>query len=241
MTAQSDTRPTILLTRPEAASRRCAAEIAARFGEDLPVLIAPLMEIVALPAEIPPAREVNLTSQNAVAPVVARSPAAGRRAYCVGGKTAAAARRAGFETLEGQGDARGLLPLIRAQHRGGGLVHARGEEVAVPLADLLNSAEIETKEVVVYRQQACALEPAIRAQLARAGLVVAPLFSPRSADRLVQELGDWRGRIWVAAISATVAERAGPLRPERLEVAERPDLRGVLEALTRLIGPAKAG
>lgn len=110
-----DLRPTLLLTRPLAQSRRFAAEFAARYGADWPVVISPLLEIVTVPAEVPPAPVVVFTSESAVAPFAALSPAAGRRAWCVGPRTAKVAEAAGFVPILGPGEAQGLVRAILAE------------------------------------------------------------------------------------------------------------------------------
>lgn len=245
MTEPPDPRPPLLLTRPRAASEAFAARFRARFGADWPMILAPLIEIVPLAPQVPEAAAVIFTSQNAVAPLVALSPAAGRRAYCVGARTAAAARAAGFEVITGAGDAHALFETISTAEPSGPLLHARGAEVAAPLGDWLNSAGIETVEAVLYRQEPRAFEAGLRARMLERELLLVPLFSPRSARLLVDELGarssDAMPRLWVAAISEAVAEAAGPLGAERLEIAPHPDAAGVEEALARLLGAADPG
>jgi uroporphyrinogen-III synthase len=235
LSASAKTRPTLLLTRPEPAARRFCAQFRARFGEDWPVVISPLMQIVARHPALPKAEAVIFTSQNAVAPFVALSPAAGRVAFCVGQKTAQVARAAGFSVIEGPGDAQALVPLIRAHHHGAALLHARGQEVAVALADLLNSAGIETKEAVLYAQEPRPLSAEARALLQQ------PLFSPRSAELMAQVALGVKAPLWVAAISPAVVRAMGDLPAAQVDVAHNPDAEAVLEALARLAGLDKAG
>lgn len=241
MSASAKTRPTLLLTRPEPAARRFCAQFRARFGEDWPVVISPLMQIVARHPVLPEAEAVIFTSQNAVAPFVALSPAAGRVAFCVGQKTAQVARAAGFSVIEGPGDAQALVPLIRAHHHGAALLHARGQEVAVALADLLNSAGIETKEAVLYAQEPRPLSAEARALLQQPAPVLLPLFSPRSAEMMAQAALGVKAPLWVAAISPAVVRAMGDLPAAQVDVAHNPDAEAVLEALARLAGLDKAG
>jgi len=236
-----DPRPPLLMTRPRAASQVFAARFRDRFGADWPVILAPVMEIETLDAAIPAFDAVIFTSQNAVAPLVARVPAEGRRAYCVGRKTARAALDAGFQVVEGGGDAAALLDVIRSAQRGGRLLHARGEEIAFPLYEKLNSAGIETVEAVLYRQKPQSFPPELLARIAAAGPVLAPIFSPRSARLLAAQLQGRDLTLRIAAISPAVAEAAAALDPEALEIATRPDAAGVEDALARLIGAADPG
>jgi len=245
MTEPPAPRPPLLLTRPRATSEAFAARFRARFGADWPVILAPLIEIVPLAPQVPEAAAVIFTSQNAIAPLIAMSPAAGRRAYCVGARTAAAARAAGFEVITGAGDARALFETLRNAKQTGPLLHARGAEVAAPLADWLNAAGIETIEAILYRQESRAFEPVARALIRAEKVLLVPLFSPRSARLLADEIGarssDAGPRLWVAAISEAVAEAARPLGAARLEIAPHPDAAGMEEALARLLGAADPG
>ena len=90
--------PTLLLTRPEAQSRRFAAEVA-RLWPDLAVILSPAQEIRPLPIAVPQGTKgIVLTSENAVP---ALPFGLGLPAYCVGERTAAAAAelpRAGLAT-----------------------------------------------------------------------------------------------------------------------------------------------
>lgn len=228
-----DQRPPLLLTRPRAASERFATEFRARFGKNWPVTIAPLIEIAALPAAVPKADAVIFTSENAVAPFVAVSPPAGRRAYCVGGRTGKVARAAGFEVISGPGDAVRLLPLILAHHSAGSLVHARGRHIAAPLADQLNSAGIETFEAVVYEQRDQPLAAQAAALLHGTGPVLVPLFSPRSAALFAGFAQDSSAELLLAPISAAAAAPCANLPRAALELAERPEATSVLDALAR--------
>lgn len=234
-----DPRPTLLLTRPEPASHRFAAAFRDRFGFDWPVVVSPLLTIVPISAQIPKADEVIFTSENAVAPFVAASPARGRKAWCVGDRTGQAAKAAGFAVTSGPGDAARLLPMILAGHRGGRLLHARGRHVAAHLAADLSSAGLETLEVVVYDQQPLPLSPEAQALLVGAAPVLVPLFSPRSARLFAHAAQGCSAPLWLAPISAAAA--APCPGAARVEVARRPDADAVLEALARLIVSGNAG
>lgn len=230
-----DPRPPLLLTRPEPQARRFAAEMRARFGADWPVVIAPILRIEPVPAELPAADWRVFTSENAVA---AHGAGCGP-AYCVGERTAVAARAAGFEVAVTEPDAARLIPrLIALRPAGRGLV-LRGRHAAAEIAERLNSAGIETGSAILYDQIACPLTAEAQALLAGNAPVLLPLFSPRSA-RLVAEAAQGAGApLWIAPISAA-ARLAFAAPAARAEVAETPDAPGVLAALGRLIGSASA-
>lgn len=104
----ADTPPVLLLTRPEPASRRFAAE-AAYLG--LQTIISPVLRILPVAheggARLAQARGLVFTSVHAVP---AAGAGRGRPAICVGPATAQAARAAGFDVTEGPGDAARMMP-----------------------------------------------------------------------------------------------------------------------------------
>lgn len=208
--------PTLLLTRPLASSRW----LAGRF--DGPVVISPVMRIVPLPfdrAALADAPGVVLTSAHAVP---AAGPGRGRPAICVGARTAAMARRAGFRVTEGPGDAAGLLPLIAAGPPG--LVHPHGRHVA---------QRLPVPGVAVYDQQALPLTPKARALLQGAGPVILPVFSPRSAGLVADQARDARAPLWLVAISpAAMAAWTGPA--DRRLLADAPSGRAMEDAIRRI-------
>ncbi|WP_415184842.1 uroporphyrinogen-III synthase [Phaeovulum sp.] len=238
-----DQRPTLLLTRPKPESDRFAEEFCKRFGVGWPVVISPLMKIIALHAEIPAeAADASLvfTSANAVAPFVALSPAAGRRAYCVGDRTAQVAADMGFDAIAGPGDAERLIPLITAQATGK-LIHARGRHTITNLAERLNLAGIETYEALVYDQLEQRLTGAAHKALMGPRAVIVPIFSPRTARIFVGQFDGAAQVLHFAAISAAAAQPLNTLCPARLELAPTPDAPGIWLALARLPGVGVAG
>ncbi len=215
-------RPTLLLTRPRADSLRFA-----RLLPGWQAVIAPILRIVPVDhdaARLRAAGALLFTSAHAVA---AAGPGAGRAALCVGGRTAEAARKAGFDVTEGPGDAAGLLPLI-ARWRGAPLLHPHGRHLA---------RELPVPGMVVYEQKSCDLTDEARDLLARGGDVVLPLFSARSAALAAAAVRGSMSRLWPVAISATVMQawdgpRAGTA------IAQQPTQEGMVQAI-RCLGIAE--
>ncbi|MFT3690836.1 uroporphyrinogen-III synthase [Paenirhodobacter sp.] len=226
------TRPTVLVTRPAEAAARFADAFRARFGADWPVVSAPLTEIVPTGTEVPQADVLIFTSERGVT-----VPGAGRLAYCVGTRTAQAARAAGFRVVTGPGEARGLCALILSERPRGRIVHARGLEVARPIAAELTRAGLPTAEVIVYRQQDLPLSPQARGLLDRPGPILVPLFSPRGAARFAAAARGARAMLWIAAISGAAARACtgAETGAERLEIAPSPDQGGILDAIAQLL------
>lgn len=229
--------PTILLTRPAAASARFAAALAARFP-GVPVVVAPLMEI--RPRPFPPglpAAGLIFTSAEGVAAFAAGDARRGMPAFCVGARTAGAARAAGFAAEALGEEAEALLAALLERRPAGPLLHARGAHGRGNVVPRLRAAGVEAAEVVVYDQAALPLGGQARALLAGEAPLILPLFSPRSAQllRAAATEGELRAPLRVAAMSRAVAEAWGPA--ERLEIAARPDAEAMLAAVGRFLDP----
>lgn len=210
-------RPILLLTRPDADSRRFAALL-----PDWRAVISPILRIVAVDhdgAALHRAPGLVFTSAHAVA---SAGPGRGRLAICVGGRTAEAARAAGFDVRRGGGSAESLLPLIAAAPVP--LIHPHGRHLA---------RDLPVPGLVVYDQQAQPLNDAARAVLAGDEPVVLPLFSPRSARLVADAVAGARAPLWVVAISpAALAAWNGPRAGQG--VAEAPDAPAMIAAINRL-------
>lgn len=207
--------PILLLTRPLAGSRRFAAQAA---GLGLRCVISPLMRIEPVAhdsARLAAAKGLVFTSEHAIA---AAGPGRGRPALCVGDRTAAVARAAGYDVTEGPGDAVGLAPLARGLV-GEGWLHPGGRHLA---------AELGVPAMVVYDQLPAPPDDAARAALTGTAPVLLPLFSPRSA-RIAGDAvaalaagGTPLAPLLLAAISPAAARAwTGPV-PRALRVAGRP-------------------
>lgn len=212
------TAPLLLLTRPEPASLRFAADCA---GLGLRTVIAPLQRIVPVAHDAEAvARAEGLVFTSPVA-VPFAGPGRGRAAICVGPGTAAAAEAAGFAVqVSPTGEAGGMLPLLAA-HRGP-LLHPHGRHLARALP---------AEGVVVYDQIAVPLNAEGRAALSGAAQVILPLFSPRSARLAAQAAAGARAPLLPVAISAAAAQAWGSLRPEPARIAARPDAAAMLAAV----------
>lgn len=229
--------PVLLLTRPEPAARRFLDDLSAALGAGAGVpraVLAPLMAIDAVAAPLPEGvAGLVLTSANALDHVPPGLPR-GLPAWCVGDRTAAAARAAGFAAISAGGDAEALIRLILGQRPRGPLLHLRGEHARGEVAARLSAAGLPCAEAVVYRQHPLPLGPAARAVLAGGAPVVAPLFSPRTASLLAEE-GPFQAPLHLVAISAAAAARAAGLKPRTLAVAAEPTPAAMLAATARAL------
>jgi len=214
----------VLLTRPQAASARFAAELRA------PVVISPLMETVWLdtaPLAVPP-DAVVFTSENGVTGF-ARCQNWRGTAYCVGDRTAQAARQAGFEAQSAGGDLNDLKGLLATQahgaKQGAKLVHARGRQVAGDLGEL-------AVPLVTYEQRPVALTREARKALRDRHAVIVPLFSPRSAVLFAEQLSEAEtAPLVIVAMSAAVAQVCADAGLSVTRVADAPDGASMLRAI----------
>jgi uroporphyrinogen-III synthase len=222
-------RPLLLLTRPaEEAGRTAEAAEAAGFS----TLVAPLLEIVALPFVVPAGDFDSLLFTSARAPALVSAAAPALRAlpsHAVGARTAEEAVACGFRLgLVGETDGSAILAEMAAAGARR-VLHLAGEATA-PL-DV--PAGLELLRVPVYAAQRVAALPDAALAALRTGDVFATLlFSARTARhfrRLVEEAGLDMGSLRIVALSAAVAEGAGA-GWEAVAVAGRPDLAGTLAA-----------
>ncbi|MCJ8140788.1 uroporphyrinogen-III synthase [Falsirhodobacter halotolerans] len=210
-------RAPILLIRPEPQNAAFAARLAA------PVVRAPLFDMRRLTPDLPPAAAVVFTSANAIVP-----PAVAPRAWCVGDRTADAARRAGYDAISAQGDAEALVAAILASNERGPLLHLRGRDSRGDVARRLTDAGVPTVERVIYDMQPRPLSPEGQALLDGAAPVIVPLFSPAAAGRFAAVAAGARAPLCLPCLSPAVA-RAAP--PGLVRVCPRPDAAAMLEAI----------
>jgi uroporphyrinogen-III synthase len=221
MAAQS-IAPVVLLTRPTVQSARFADILRARVPE-LKIVTSPLIAPVLLSPIMPlkPWKAIILSSETG-------AEAAGRikatlpdLAFCVGDRTAQAARAAGFVTRSADGDAEALLTLILS-HPIGPLLHLRGREARGDLAKRLSANGIETDEAVIYAQEEQPLTDEAIALLQGATPVLAPVFSPRSAEILAAECRRTMASapMTLLGMSAAVTAVGGPWTANTLVAAQ---------------------
>ncbi len=233
-------RPAILLTRPAAASARFATAVTNRFGAKVETILSPLMQAVFHQPALPPvAFDAVIFTSEAGVEGARRLKTTGvplpSRAYCVGDLTARAATSAGFKAVSAKGDASTLLALIQSAASAGPLLYLHGRDTRGGLAERLNLAGLVTHSALVYQQDPVPLTAKATTRLRQAEPVLIPLFSPRSADLLAAALPAGTAPLYLAAISAAVADRASRTPHRALHIAVRPDGEAMLDTLQELI------
>jgi uroporphyrinogen-III synthase len=190
---------------------------------DIPAVVAPVLRIAPVAHDSQALRVAQGLVFTSVHALTAAGAGQGRFAICVGSQTAGVARAAGFDVVEGQGTADSILPLIAKATVP--LIHPHGRHVAKILP---------VPGMVVYDQQPVVLTA--RAQVLLAGKipVILPVFSPRSASLLSQQVKNAQAGLWVVAISdAALRAWTGPAR--RVIVAQRPDADAMKTAILQLV------
>ena len=230
------TRP-LLLTRPRAQSEAFAAEAEARLpGRFGPVLVAPLLEIVFVPAALDLAgvEALLFSSANGVEAFAAASPERSLPAFCVGEMTAAAARAHGFAARSADGDVTALAALAAEAWRPGQgpFLHVRGRHAAGDLVGALAARGIPVRAAEISDQVPQPLSPEARVLIATGAATVVPLFSPRTARVFARETaGLDLSAVTVVGLSAAVV---APVEAGRRIVTRSPGRDGMLAALAGL-------
>lgn len=214
--------PVLLMTRPRAQAERFVAQLQ-ELGTRCQVIYSPLMEIRfigALP-DLPDLRGVLFTSANGVAAWQAAGGRSDLPAYCVGEKTAQAARAAGHPAQSAGGNAESLLQMLLGTQPDGPLLHIRGTHGTGDLARRLSAHGLPCHKAILYDQPARPLNAAAQRALKGSDPVVAPVFSPRTARLLAQNMV--KAPLLVAGISQAVAKALAPLHICDLRIAPRPE------------------
>lgn len=230
----------VLVTRAEDQGRATEARLAA---VGLDGVVAPLTRIVldgdvALPLD--GVQAVVVTSVNGVAALALSDDLARLVAlplFAVGDKTAEAARARSFaDVRSAAGDRRVLADLLRAtlDPTRGALLWAAGADRTADFAADLEAGGFEVRIAEIYRSEAVAdLPDAVAADLAGGRIDAIAVYSPRSAEILVDALAA-RGfspsssRFRIHAISEAAAEPLRRAGYDRIVVATRPDESGLI-------------
>lgn len=231
----------LLLTRPEPQAADFARQLRARFGAQVRIiktpLLAPRFYAPYLPAG--PFAGLILTSQTGVAAYLRLGDAVQglpRDVYCVGSRTADAARGAQLRPISIAQDAASLTAQIKALPPQGALLHLRGRETRGDITNQLILAGIETIDAEIYAQEKQDLTDEAQEVLQNIHPVLVPLFSPRTATIFTMELTRTGSvsSLLVAAMSEDVARDMRRIAT-RIIVAGRPDADAMLDSLAQFL------
>ena len=236
----------VLVTRPEADAAPIAAELAAR-GDT--AVIEPLLAIVAkadATVDLAGVQAVALTSANGARVFAEMTARRDLPVFAVGDATAAAARAAGFETVESAGgDVVALAKLIAARldPDRGVIFHAAARQVAGDLKGRLEAAGFTVRRVALYEAvPSTAFSASTAAALGEGRINAALFFSPRTGRTFVRLLSESRltvacSRMTAVCLSAAVAEEVKRLPWRALHIAAQPTQAALLDSLSGLDRP----
>lgn len=227
----------VLLTRPAADSEALAAKIRARGHEPI---LAPLLTIE--PSDLPPTDDIAgatlvFTSASG-ARAAQRLRIASPAIYAIGAATAEAARETGYAVAgTADGNVESLAALVASHTQPGArLYHVAGADIAGDLQGALAQRGIALKRYVAYRAIAAATLPAEAAAFFQGPAGAVLLFSPRTAQILVQ-LVNAAGpaprtqRHRALALSEAVGSAARGLAWLSVEIAAAPEADALLALL----------
>lgn len=224
--------PILLMTRPDASSRRFYDQMPGYLRKRLDLLVSPLIDIEYLntPIDFGNARGVIFSSAHGVA---AASSASDRRdlpVFCVGQATVQAAKDAGWVAqCLGQSAEEVVENLLTSGMRGP-LLHLSGCHTRGDISGRLTRSGCPTRKLVVYDQVLCPLSEEARRRINSRELVIAPVFSPRTARQLVSQCPSKAG-LHLVALSAAVAEPLSELADATLSIAKEP----IADAMVRAV------
>lgn len=198
--------PGVLITRPQPGAEATARRLRASHFEPV---VAPVLEIVGIPAGLPPADSIQavlVSSANALGELPPSYRA--RPLFAVGEATAARARHAGFADVRsaaGDGAALARLAIGCCEPAGAPLLLASGRGQGAPLAAALRAAGFTLAHHAVYAAEPVAsLAAPARAALAGHRLEAALFYSAASARQcamLIEAAGLGAETAQVAALA----------------------------------------
>lgn len=234
-------KPTLLLTRPEAASRRFIGQLDPVIMAQVEVVISPLIRIACRtdPISFEGIRGLIFSSANGVLSAKSVTDRRDLPCFCVGLATTRAARQAGWTAHQAGQDADTLVAALCRDKPDAPLLHLRGEHGRGNVAQRLTERGLITREQVIYEQLAEPLTPEAQKALQGSGPVIAPLFSPRTAQLFAAQTP--RRAVTVAALSAAVAQEVAGNASIRAHVAAQPDAQAMGQLVEKLLQSTLAG
>ncbi|MBF9060777.1 uroporphyrinogen-III synthase [Rhodobacterales bacterium HKCCSP123] len=230
--------PLVLITRPQDAAHRFADELRAAVGP-VEVAIIPMLEIrpVVESLDLDGVTALIFTSAAGVEVFGTLTGDCSLPAWCVGDRTAEAAREIGLKATSAGGDADALVALMAEARPEGRLLHLSGMHTRGDVAGRLFEAGLRAEARAIYDQVATEPGSELATALAHPGPVIVPLFSPRSAALFAEAAGGAAARTEIVALSRAVAEALPEGLAGRARIAGSPDAPAMIRALAALISP----
>ena len=227
--------PRILVTRSEPGASETAERLAAA---GYTPIIEPVFAIEPIAAAIPDFDALAFTSANGAREFVKLSSRRDVPVFCVGARTAEAARESGFaNVLSADADVEALGVLISDKApKGSRVLHAGNEEARGDLTGRLRSAGFSADFVAIFRAAPARIPgPILSNHLAgRPAFDAVLVHSPRAAAILAGFAAGSTAAFDIAAISAAAVAPLASVAG-RTEIAAQPNEQSLLSALARLL------
>lgn len=225
----------VLVTRSEPGASETAERLTAA---GYAPIVEPVFTIEPVAAQLPDFDSLAFTSANGARAFAKLSPRRDVPVFCVGARTAEAAREAGFtNVLSADADVEALAVLINDKApKGSHVLHAGNEEARGDLTGRLRSAGHSASFAAIFRAiPVKAPGPVLSRHLAGTREFEAVLVhSPRAAAILAEFAAGSAATFDVAAMSAAAVAPLASLAG-RTEIAAHPDEQSLLSALARLV------
>lgn len=230
--------PLVLITRPRGAAERFADELRDAVGP-VEVAIIPMLEIVPVvdSIDLDTVTALIFTSAAGVEVFGRLSEVRDLPAWCVGDRTAEAAREIGLRATSAGGDADALVALMAEARPEGRLLHLSGVHTRGDVAQRLFEAGLRAEARAIYDQVAAHPGSELGAALSHPGMVIAPLFSPRSAGLFAEAAGRSAARAEIVVLSRAVADALPDGLARDVRIADSPDAPAMIRAVSALISP----
>ncbi len=232
---------TILLTRPQAESEKLAKALTTQFP-NLRCIISPLLEIVPIEStvDLTSADALVFTSANAVRIFGERSTDRKLPAFCVGQKTAAAARDIGLVVTAADGDVSDLARLISESGLTGTLLHVRGRHSAADLAALLEKTGLSVQSCILYDQVPQPLNADAIEALQTHVVDAVTIYSPRTAGAFLDSIRRLKPvSLTVLCISPAACEPLEELPNVNFRIAARPTGRHMVSLIEDFLAESR--
>lgn len=225
----------VLVTRSEPGALETGARLLAAGYRPI---IEPVFAIEPIDVELPDFDALAFTSANGVRQLAILSQRRDIPVFCVGARTAEAAREAGFasvDSADGDVEALGLL-IADNLPKDARLLHAGNEEARGDLTGRVRSAGYAADFVALFRAIPTSTPgPALKAHLAgHPAFEAVMIHSPRAAAIVAGFAQGSNASLDIAAISAAAAAPLATIAG-RTEIAAHPDEQSLLSALARLV------
>ena len=222
----------LLMTRPQAAAERFVSGLPAAVTAQLQVIYAPLLDIQPVPVavDLDGIRGVIFTSANGVTTGSTQVVRRDLPVFCVGERTADAAKQAGWTVKVCAPDADTLVSRVLKLQPSAPILHLRGQHAQGKVAARLTAGGIRCEEQITYNQRLLQLSPQAISALAAQKEMIVPLFSPRTA-RQFADLYPTGAVVHLIALSDAVAAPLKALNYKGLQICSEPNAKAMARAV----------